>query len=162
VRTGDYSFRGVLRGLRSVREGWGTFKYSDSSREIIHSPRRLQCSDYDRWRRNKIVCERIVKIPLGKVSLEAVSPLRFRLSDLRRLTWSSNTSWTLSNSFSYLCKNDVSRHSDWLGGPDAGMRAAVPGHVALDAEGALRSMGSWGKLAYRAVNSSKVSSSCPG
>jgi len=64
-------------------EGLRTFKYSDSRREIIHPPRRLQCSDYDRWRGDKVVCECIVEIPLGEVSLESHFLLQIRLSEQR-------------------------------------------------------------------------------
>jgi hypothetical protein len=75
-----------------------TLKYSHGRREVVDTSGSFQGCGDDTGRGHEIVGEGVVQIPLRRT----LEPMSAEISCSRH-TCSSNTSWTPSNSFSYLC-----------------------------------------------------------
>jgi hypothetical protein len=91
-----------------------TLKDSDSRGEVVDTPRSADSGGDDRRRRDEIISEAVVQVSLLTVSQLALSIWERQLIprgmadaggvqvQCDERTWSSKTSLTLSNSFSYL------------------------------------------------------------
>lgn len=83
-----------------------TLEDAHGSGEVVNPPGGPQGGRADGRRGDQIVSEGVVQVALRRVARVSVSPVcpawPGSLQPGATLTWSSKTSWTLSNSFSYL------------------------------------------------------------